>query len=104
MGDLNGVKYVVKMEDTPPGKKKYDGPMADAGNKTHLSSSLPGIVTTVAVTEGQEVKKDDLLFMVVSMKMEVMIRAPADCTITEVCVVKDKEVVDGALLAKISLS
>lgn len=46
-------------------------------------------------------KKDDLLFVVVSMKMEVMIRSPADGNIEQVCVTKDKEVVDGALLGKI---
>jgi pyruvate carboxylase len=98
---VNGKKHVVKMEDVPEGRKKYDGPMADANNKTHLASSLPGVVTNVAVSEGQSVKKDDLLFVVVSMKMEVMIRAPADGTIEQVCVTKDKEVVDGALLGKI---
>merc|ERR1740121_2745305 len=49
--ELNGQTYVVKMQDTPPGKKKYDGPMADASNKTHVSSSLPGVVTSVAVAE-----------------------------------------------------
>jgi len=98
---INGVKHVVKMQDTPAGRKKYDGPMADAGNKAHMASSLPGIVTVVAVSEGQSVKKDDLLFTVVSMKMEVMVRAPQDCTVAEVCVTKEKEVVDGALLAKL---
>lgn len=98
---INGESYIVKMEDTPEGRKKYGGPMAEAGNKCHLASSLPGVVTNVAVTEGQTVKKDELLFVVVSMKMEVMVRAPEDCTIEQVCVTKDKEVVDGALLGKI---
>jgi len=98
---INGKKHIVKMEDVPESRKKYDGPMADLTNKAHLASSLPGIVTAVAVVEGQSAKKDDLLFTVVSMKMEVMVRAPADCTIEQVCVTKDKEVVDGALLGKI---
>jgi len=98
---INGKKHIVKMEDVPEGRKKYDGPMADLTNKAHLASSLPGIVTAVAVVEGQSAKKDDLLFTVVSMKMEVMVRAPADCTVEQVCVTKDKEVVDGALLGKI---
>lgn len=62
---------------------------------------LAGIVTKVAVSEGQRMKKDDLLFVVVSMKMEVMIRALADGNIEQVFVTKDKEVVDGALLGKI---
>lgn len=98
---VNGKKHILKMEDVPEGRKKYDGPMAELSNKSHLASSLPGIVTNVAVSEGQSVKKDDLLFTVVSMKMEVMIRAPADGSIEQVCVTKDKEVVDGALLGKI---
>jgi len=100
---INGNKHVIKVEDVPEGRKKYDGPMAEAGNKSHLASSLPGIVTNVAVSEGQSVKKDDLLFVVVSMKMEVMVRAPADGTMEQVCVAKDKEVVDGALLGKIKV-
>lgn len=100
---INGNKHVVKVEDVPEGRKKYDGPMADASNKSHLASSLPGVVTNVAVSEGQSVKKDDLLFVVVSMKMEVMVRAPADGTMEQVCVTKDKEVVDGALLGKIKV-
>merc|ERR1712048_682047 len=100
---INGKKHVVKMEDVPEGRKKYDGPMGDASNKTHMISSLPGVVTNVAVSEGQQVKKDDLLFVVVSMKMEVMVRAPADGTVEQVCVTKEKEVVDGALLGKIKV-
>jgi len=98
---VNGVKHVVKMQDTPADRKKYAGPMAKAGDKTNMGSSLPGIVTVVAVTEGQSVKKDDLLCTVVSMKMEVMVRAPEDCEVAQVCVVKETEVVEGALLVKL---
>ena len=39
-----------------------------------------------------QVKKDDLLFTVVAMKMEVMVRAPCDCTVLEICVEEDDEV------------
>jgi len=67
----NGTTYVVKTKDISPGKRKYEGPRADVSNKSHVSSSLPGIVTSIAVKEGDAVKKDDLLFLVVAMKMEV---------------------------------
>jgi len=100
---VNGVKYVVKMQDTPADRKKYAGPMAAAGNKSHVASSLPGLVTVMAVSEGQFVKKDDLLCTVVSMKMEVMFRAPEDCNVEQVCVEKETEVVEGALLLKLKL-
>lgn len=100
---VNGVKHVVKMQDTPADRKKYAGPMAVAGNKSHVASSLPGIVTVMAVSEGQMVQKDDLLCTVVSMKMEVMVRAPEDCMVEQVCVGKETEVVEGALLVKLKL-
>jgi len=47
------------------------------------------VVTNVSVTEGQHVKKGDLLLVVVSMKMEAMVRAPADGEIEVVCVTID---------------
>ena len=100
---VNGVKHVVKMQDTPADRKKYAGPMAVAGNKSHVASSLPGVVTVMAVSEGQVVKKDDVMCTVVSMKMEVMFRAPEDCTVEQVCVGKETEVVEGALLLKLKL-
>jgi len=99
----DGVTYKVSMKDPPPGARSYSGPMADGSNKSHLSCPLPGVVGAVAVQEGASVKKDDLLFTVVAMKMEVHVRAPEDCTVTEICVAKEAEVVDGALLAKLKL-
>lgn len=98
---VDGVKYVVKIKDPPSGKLSYAGPMAEAGNKSHVASPLPGVVTAVAVTEGEAVKKDAKLFTVAAMKMEVEVRATADCVVSELIVQKDAEVVDGALLAKV---
>lgn len=101
---VDGVKHIVKMKDpSTTGRAAYGGPLADAGNKSHISCPLPGIVGNIACSEGASLKKDDLMFTVVAMKMEVMVRAPADCTVTELCVSKDAEVVDGALLAKIKV-
>lgn len=100
---VGGQKHVVKIQDPPPGSKKYTGPMAVSGNKTHIASSLPGIIAIVSVAEGQKLKKDDIMFKVVAMKMELIVRAPEDCTVAEIFVQKDKEVIEGALLAKIDL-
>lgn len=98
----DGAKHVVKVKDpSTTGRAAYDGPMAEAGNKGHVPCPLPGIVGNIAVSEGANLKKDDVMFTIVAMKMEVMVRAPADCSVTELCVQKDQEVVDGALLAKV---
>jgi pyruvate carboxylase len=99
---VNGkTKYVTKVKDPSSGKVAYAGPMAKAGEKTHLASPLPGVVTQVTCAEGDAVKKDAKLFTVAAMKMEVEVRAPCDCTVAEICIAKEQEVVDGALLAKI---
>jgi len=100
----DGVTYRVSLKDPPPGARSYSGPMANAADKTHVACPLPGLVGAVAVQEGAAVKKDDLLFTVVAMKMEVHVRAPADGTVVSICVAKEAEVIDGALLAKIKLT
>mmetsp|Transcript_154469 Transcript_154469/g.272771 ORF Transcript_154469/g.272771 Transcript_154469/m.272771 type:complete len:1270 (+) Transcript_154469:62-3871(+) len=101
---VDGVKVLTKVVDPSSGKVKYAGPMADLKNKAHIACPLPGNVAKVDVTEGQELKKDAVMFTVAAMKMEVVVKAPADCTVVEVCVVKEADVVDGALLAKIKLA
>jgi len=98
---IDGVTYNTKMVDPSSGKVKYAGPMADAKNKAHVCCPLPGSVTKIDVKEGQVLKKDDPMFTVAAMKMEVVVKAPADCTVVEVCIVKDAEVVDGCLLGKL---
>jgi len=98
---MNGAKYVVKISDPSSGKAAYAGPMAEVGNRAHLASPLPGVVTAIAVVEGEVVKKDANLFTVAAMKMEVDVRAPADCMVTAISVQKEQDVVDGALLAKL---
>jgi len=101
----DGSKFVVKMKDpSTSGRAVYAGPMAELSNASHIACPLPGLVGTLKASPGQQLKKDDVICIVVAMKMEVIVRAPADCTITEICITKDQEVVDGALLAKIKLS
>jgi len=97
-----GATYTVKMED-PVGGPKFTGAMADPANASHVSCPMPGVVGSISTSEGQSHKKDDLLFTIVSMKMEVQVRAPADCTVVEIVVLKEGTVIDGALLAKLKL-
>jgi len=49
-----------------------------------VTSSVPGNVWQVAVTEGQQVKAGELLLVVESMKMEFSILAPHDGTVHQV--------------------
>jgi len=98
---VDGATCTTKMVDPSSGKVKYSGPMADAKNKAHVVCPLPGQVAKVDIAEGQVLKKDQPMFTVAAMKMEVVVKAPADCTVVSVDVTKDLDVVDGALLAKL---
>merc|ERR1712130_408510 len=98
---VDGVKVQTKVKDPSDARSAYTGPMADSTNKTHMVCPLPGVVAKVDVKEGSILKKDDNMFTVAAMKMEVMVKAPADCEVVKVCVAKEADVIDGALLAQV---
>jgi propionyl-CoA carboxylase alpha chain len=59
---------------------------ADAGEEAADTSKkllcpMPGLVVSIAVTEGQEVKAGDPLAIVEAMKMENILRAERDVTV-----------------------
>ena len=69
------------------------------GNK--ISSPLPGSVISVAVTEGQAVKKGDTLLVLESMKMENPILSDCDGTVTKIAVAAGQSVMQDDLLVVI---
>ena len=69
------------------------------GNK--INSPLPGSVISVAVTEGQAVKKGDTLLVLESMKMENPILADCDGTVSKIAVAPGQSVMQDDLLVVI---
>ena len=69
------------------------------GNK--INSPLPGSVISVAVKEGQAVKKGDTLLVLESMKMENPILADCDGTVTKIAVAAGQSVMQDDLLVVI---
>jgi len=49
-----------------------------------LLCPMPGLVVAIHVTEGQQVKAGEALCVVEAMKMENILRAERDCTVTEI--------------------
>ena len=70
------------------------------GNK--INSPLPGSVISVAVKEGQAVKKGDTLLVLESMKMENPILADCDGTVSKIAVVPGQSVMQDDLLVVIA--
>lgn len=48
----------------------------------HLKAPMPGLVVSVAVMEGQEIQKGDVLIILESMKMQNELKSPRAGTIT----------------------
>ncbi len=68
-----------------------------AGGKK-VVSPLPGSIIKVAVSEGQTVKKGDLLLTLESMKMENQVLADCDGTVTKIAVSAGQNVMQDDLL------
>lgn len=61
-------------------------PLADPADERQLAAPMPGLVSILAVSQGQKVKAGDLLLTLEAMKMETAITAPCDGTIAIVSV------------------
>ena len=59
--------------------------VVDAGT-FHLKAPMPGLVVSVSVEEGQEVKKGDVLLILESMKMQNELKCPRDGVVGRILV------------------
>ncbi len=83
--ELNGQPRRVKVPDRAHGAGAGAArPKAEAGNQNHVGAPMPGVVSTLAVSQGQEVKAGDVLMSIEAMKMETAIHAERDGTIEAV--------------------
>ena len=85
--ELNGQPRRIKVPDRAHGasagavRRK-----AELGNASHVGAPMPGVISTIAVTAGQEVKAGDVLLSIEAMKMETALHAEKDGTISKVLV------------------
>ena len=63
-----------------------------------VASPMPGVILNVKVTQGQAVKKGDVLIILEAMKMENEIAAPKDGTVAQIVTAKGANVDTGAPL------
>ena len=72
---------------------------AAPGAGEEIKCPMPGNILDVKISNGQSVKKGDVLIILEAMKMENEIMAPKDGTVTSVCVNKGDVVNPGQVLA-----
>lgn len=69
-----------------------------------LKSEVTGTVWRVVAHAGQEVAEDDPVLVIESMKMEVPLCAPEDCTVLEVLVAESEMVQEGDVVARLAVA
>lgn len=79
-------------------KEKKETVKAPSGESTEVKAPMQGLILSVEVTEGQEVKAGETLVLLEAMKMENPIVAPKDGTVSGVFASKGDTVETGDLL------
>ncbi|MFM6954717.1 MAG: biotin/lipoyl-containing protein [Sphingobacteriaceae bacterium] len=100
---VNGHTYSIAIKD------RFDDLLHQLGLDTlqsskvaELKAPMPGLVLSVFVKEGDEVKKGDNLFVLEAMKMENIIKSPADLTIKAVKIKPTDKVEKNQVLIQFS--
>ena len=82
---LRGRLYEASVEDEREKRLRAaaGGGVAEGG-EFHLKSPMPGMVVAIPVTEGQAVKKGQVLLILESMKMQNELKSPKDGTVSRI--------------------
>ncbi len=105
---LNGKVYQVEVPDQKPvGSQVIHHVVHHVGvgstakkAPSRMPSPMPGTVTKINVSRGQEVKKGEVLLVIEAMKMENDIVAEGDGTIKSVKVTLGQNVIQGDILVE----
>jgi biotin carboxyl carrier protein len=96
---INNRKYDLEVED------QYDQLLQKLGLDnlasaaiSQLKAPMPGLVLDILVEEGQTVSKDDSILILEAMKMENVLKSPADLTIKKISVETKQSVEKNQLL------
>jgi biotin carboxyl carrier protein len=100
---VNGHTYSIAIKD------RFDDLLQQLGldnlqsaKVAELKAPMPGLVLSVLVKEGDEVKKGDNLFVLEAMKMENIIKSPADVTIKSIKIKPSDKVEKNQVLIQFS--
>lgn len=100
--ELNGQPREVTVVDKSLEPDKKAAIKADPADASQVAASMPGMVITVAVNEGDKVKEGQKLMVLEAMKMETTINAPASGTIGVIQTPAGTQVEAGDLLVKLT--
>ena len=100
--ELNGMpRESVVLDKSLLSVSKASRVKGDPGDPTQACAPMPGMVTEIVVSPGQEVKAGDKLLVLEAMKMLTTVSASSDGVVTELLVKKGDQVDSDDLLARL---
>ncbi|WP_343559591.1 pyruvate carboxylase [Kiloniella sp. b19] len=100
--ELNGQPRTVKIRDNSRQASVAAHPKVEDGNADHLGAPMPGLIATVAVKQGDEVRRGDTLMTIEAMKMQTAVLAEKDGVVKTLLVEPGSKVETKDLLAVIA--
>jgi 3-methylcrotonyl-CoA carboxylase alpha subunit len=85
----------------PFGPPRFEGAADAAALDGAIVAPMPGMVTALAVAQGQTVKRGEILLVLEAMKMENALVAPFDGVVAVLNAALGASVTEGAVLARI---
>lgn len=112
---VNGEDFQVEMEAQPEAEKKTETPLPQSDEKVETEPSttgqvnaeqaikapLPGVITEIKVSVGDQVKAGDTVVVLEAMKMANNIEAEKDGTVTAICIKQGESVMEDTPLVVI---
>jgi pyruvate carboxylase len=89
---LNGQTRNVEVRDTSVKTERKENKKANKDKEREIGAPLQGMLSKLLVKKGDAVKKNQQLFIIEAMKMETIITAPFDGTVSNI------ELADGTLV------
>ena len=99
--ELNGQPRDVTVRDASIESAVQSNVKGDPDDPTHVIARLPGMIVTVAVKEGQDVKQRQTLLTIEAMKMQTTLQAERDGHVGQLLVKSGCQVETGDLLLTI---
>ncbi len=90
--ELNGQPRIIRVTDRSIAGATVSLAKAEAGNANHIGAPMPGVVASIVVEAGAEVKKGDLMVTIEAMKMETGIHAERNAKVKAVHVAAGSQI------------
>ena len=98
---VNGNDYEVALKDSTDLLLEKMGIAGSAKLKINqLKAPMPGLIVNITASEGQNLKKGDAILVLEAMKMENVLKAPADVTVKQIKVSLKQAVEKGEVLVE----